>query len=93
MLRGSKPEGITTSPLIILCCRLPLRGSALQVIGDAFAAAARPAKGGFVRDALIASYPKLVSLLESSFARIQTESRIKVGLRYQRGDAQAFELL
>jgi hypothetical protein len=54
------------------------RADALRVIGDAFAAAARPSKGGFVRDALSSSYPRLVSLLEGAFARIQTESRLKV---------------
>ncbi|WIA17060.1 hypothetical protein OEZ85_013963 [Tetradesmus obliquus] len=50
---------------------------ALRVIGDAFAAAARPSKGGFVRDALGASYPRLLTLLEGAFARIQSESRLK----------------
>jgi hypothetical protein len=61
---------------------MPCRADALRVIGDAFAAAARPSKGGFVRDALSSSYPRLVSLLEGSFARIQTESRLKVRGKY-----------
>lgn len=50
------------------------------MMSDAFAAAARPSKGGFVRDALTSSFPKLVGLLEAAFNRIQTESRIKVCL-------------
>lgn len=55
------------------------RGEALRVLSEVFAAAARPSKGGFVRDALTASYPRLVSLLESTLNRIVTDSRIKVG--------------
>ncbi|KAF8065824.1 COG5 [Scenedesmus sp. PABB004] len=50
---------------------------ALRVVGDAFAAAARPSKGGFVRDALTGSYPRLVGLLEGAFDRITRESRLK----------------
>lgn len=61
---------------------LACRHDALRVISDAFAAAARPSKGGFVRDALTASYPKLVSMLEAAFTRIQNESRIKVGTKH-----------
>lgn len=49
------------------------------MLSEVFAAAARPSKGGFVRDALTASYPRLVSLLESTLNRIVTDSRIKVG--------------
>jgi hypothetical protein len=48
------------------------------VLSEVFAAAARPSKGGFVRDALTASYPRLVALLESTLNRIVTDSRIKV---------------
>eukprot|EP00879_Flechtneria_rotunda_P024949 GHRR01026476.1.p1 GENE.GHRR01026476.1~~GHRR01026476.1.p1 ORF type:complete len:481 (+),score=194.62 GHRR01026476.1:205-1647(+) len=50
---------------------------ALRVVGDAFSAAARPSKGGFVRDALTANYPKLVGLLEAAFNRVTNESRLK----------------
>ncbi len=35
-----------------------------------------------MRDALTSNYPKLVGLLEAAFNRIQTESRLKVGLVY-----------
>jgi hypothetical protein len=51
----------------------------MRVLSEAFAAAARPSKGGFVRDALAASYPRLVTLLEATLNRIITDSRIKVG--------------
>jgi hypothetical protein len=47
------------------------------VLTDAFTAASRPAKGAFVREALTASYPKLASLLEASFTRIATDTRVK----------------
>lgn len=57
----------------------PYRSEALRVLSEVFAAAARPSKGGFVRDALTASYPRLVTLLESTLNRINTDSRIKVG--------------
>lgn len=50
----------------------------LRLLGDAFASAARPSKGGFVRDALTAQFPRLVSLLEGAFGRITTESKLKV---------------
>eukprot|EP00775_Hariotina_reticulata_P013433 gene13433-13561_t len=50
---------------------------ALRSLSDVFAAAARPSRGGFVRDALTASYPRLVGLLEGAFNRILTESRLK----------------
>lgn len=48
------------------------------MLSEVFAAAARPSKGGFVRDALTSSYPRLVTLLESTVNRIITDSRIKV---------------
>ena len=48
------------------------------MLGDALAAAARPAKGGFVRESLTAQYPRLLTLLEGCFQRIATDSKIKV---------------
>jgi hypothetical protein len=65
--------------ICVVCCdSCHTRSEALRVLSEAFAAAARPSKGGFVRDALTSSYPRLVSLLESTVNRIVTDSRIKV---------------
>jgi hypothetical protein len=47
------------------------------VLGDAFAAAAKPSKGGFVREALSGGYPKLVAALEAAFARLQQDTRVR----------------
>ena len=58
--------------LLVFC-----RSDALQVLTDAFTTAARPTKGAFVREALTAAYPKLASLLEASFTRIATDTRVK----------------
>jgi hypothetical protein len=77
-VRDALSNAFLTACRISLLCIVYCRADALRVISDAFAAAARPSKGGFVRDALSSSYPRLVSLLEGAFARIQTESRLKV---------------
>ncbi|GBF91082.1 hypothetical protein Rsub_03938 [Raphidocelis subcapitata] len=50
---------------------------ALRVLGDAFGAAAKPAKGGFVREALSGGYPKLVAALEAAFERLQQDTRVR----------------
>lgn len=55
----------------------PHRSEALRVLGEAFAAAARPSKGGFVREALSAGYPRLAAALEAAFARLQQETRAR----------------
>jgi hypothetical protein len=47
------------------------------VLGDAFGAAAKPAKGGFVREALSGGYPKLVAALEAAFERLQQDTRVR----------------
>ncbi|EFJ53077.1 component of oligomeric golgi complex 5 [Volvox carteri f. nagariensis] len=44
---------------------------------DAFASVAKPGKGGFVRDTLTASYPRLAGLLEAMFERLTAETTIK----------------
>jgi hypothetical protein len=53
------------------------RSEALRVLGDTFAAAAKPSKGGFVREALSGGYPKLVAALEAAFARLQQDTRVR----------------
>jgi hypothetical protein len=77
------PDGCRTlsARLLLYCCctaASPRRSEALRCLSDVFAAAARPSRGGFVREALTASYPRLVALLEASFNRILAESRLKV---------------
>ena len=49
----------------------------MRVLGDAFGSASKPAKGGFVRDALSSGYPTLVAALETAFARLQQETSVK----------------
>lgn len=47
------------------------------MLSDAFGAAAKPSKGGFVREALAAGYPKLVAALEAAFTRLQQDTRVR----------------
>lgn len=47
------------------------------MLGDALAAASKPSKGGFVREALSAGYPKLATALEAAFSRLQTDTRVR----------------
>lgn len=47
------------------------------MLGEAFNTAAKPSKGGFVREALSAGYPKLVAALEAAFARLQQDTRVR----------------
>jgi len=65
------PEGKT-----LLCTRF--WDDAVRVLGDAFASVSRPStKAGFLRDALVASYPKLAHTFESMFERLATETTMK----------------
>ncbi|KAL6753805.1 component of oligomeric golgi complex 5 [Haematococcus lacustris] len=51
---------------------------AVRVLAEVFAATAKPStKAGFVRDALVAGYPKLAQLLETSFQKLLNETSIK----------------
>jgi hypothetical protein len=59
-------------PLLRLC-----RQAVLGAMSDAFASAAKPAKGAFVREALTAGYPKLVALLETAFSRLQADTQVR----------------
>lgn len=43
-------------------------------MSDSFAAAFGTARGGFVRDALVAGYPRLAGLLEGAAARVLRDS-------------------
>jgi hypothetical protein len=53
------------------------RQAVLGALSDAFASAAKPAKGAFVREALTAGYPKLVGLLEAAFSRLQADTQVR----------------
>lgn len=63
------------------------------MLADAFAALTRPStKAGFVRDALVAAYPKLAQLLETMFERLVTETSMK-GVLPAVGPEQLTQLL
>ncbi|KXZ51911.1 hypothetical protein GPECTOR_11g39 [Gonium pectorale] len=49
----------------------------VRAASDAFASVSRPGKGGFVRDSLTASYPRLASMIEAMFDRLSAETTIK----------------
>ncbi|KAL6762845.1 component of oligomeric golgi complex 5 [Haematococcus lacustris] len=60
----------------LLCSRF--WNEAVRVLAEVFAATAKPStKAGFVRDALVAGYPKLAQLLETSFQKLLNETSIK----------------
>lgn len=84
-------QGLCTHPTHA-CVRLLSRSEALRVLGDAFASASKPAKGGFVREALTSGYPQLVSALETAFVRLQQDTRVK-GVPPAVGAEQLPELL
>lgn len=46
----------------------------MAAASDAFASAFSTARGGFVRDTLVAGYPRLVGLLEGVVARVLRDS-------------------
>ena len=62
-------------------CRLlaPCREVMVKVLESAMAAAAAPARGGFVREALTAQYPRLALLLESTFQRLVQDTDVRPG--------------
>lgn len=49
----------------------------VKVLESAMAAAAAPARGGFVRESLTAQYPRLALLLESTFQRLVQDTDVK----------------
>ncbi|KAJ9521259.1 hypothetical protein QJQ45_022970, partial [Haematococcus lacustris] len=60
----------------LLCSRF--WDEAVRVLAEVFAATAKPStKAGFVRDALVAGYPKLAQLLETSFQKLLNETSVK----------------
>jgi hypothetical protein len=42
--------------------------------------AASTAKGGFVRDALVGSFPRMATLLEEAFSKLQRETNVSTCL-------------
>jgi hypothetical protein len=55
-----------------LCCRS--RVGAL--LTEQLAAASMPAKGGFVREALISSFPRLATLLDDLFEKLRHDTEV-----------------
>lgn len=55
------------------CCREKLTAA----VSEAMAGAASTAKGGFVRDALVGSYPRLAALLEESLTKLQRDTDVR----------------
>lgn len=62
-------------PGVMSGCRAKL----MRCVTDCLAAAANPAKGGFVREALTGSYPKLASLLEAMFQKLRHDTEVVIG--------------
>jgi len=50
------------------------RARLVRLAGDCMGTAANPAKGGFVREALINQYPKLAALLEDALHKIRRDT-------------------
>lgn len=57
----------------------PCRDVMVKVLESAMAAAAAPARGGFVRESLTAQYPRLALLLESTFQRLVQDTDVRAG--------------
>lgn len=64
----------TLDPPAHTACTVRRRAKATAAACDAFAAAFSTARGGFVRDSLVAGYPRLAGLLEAVVARAQRDS-------------------
>lgn len=54
-------------------CRDKLTGA----VGEAMAVAASAAKGGFVRDALVGSFPRMATLLEEALVKLQRDTNVR----------------
>jgi hypothetical protein len=61
-----------------ICCMA--RARMTKSLTEAMAAASNPAKGGFVREALISTYPKLDAMLEATFERLQRETEVRLSV-------------
>lgn len=46
-------------------------------LAEQMAAAATPAKGGFVREALISSFPRLATLLDDLFEKLRQDTSVR----------------
>lgn len=74
---------VCTGPLQQASCTQALtprdacRARACAAMGECFAAAFNTARGAFVREALIAGYPRLAALLEDTAARLARDSDVK----------------
>ena len=60
-------------PRAVLGCRARL----VRLASDCMGTAANPAKGGFVREALINQYPKLAALLEDTLHKIRRDTEVR----------------
>ena len=52
------------------------RARLVRLAGECMGTAANPAKGGFVREALINQYPKLAALLEDTLHKIRRDTEV-----------------
>lgn len=52
------------------------RAQVVRVASECMGTAANPAKGGFVREALINQYPKLAGLLEDTLHKIRRDTEV-----------------
>ena len=57
---------------------LPPRSQLVRLASECLATAANPAKGGFVREALINSYPKLAALMEDTLHKIRRDTEVLI---------------
>ena len=73
-----------TNALNDQCLDAAVRSQLVRVASECLATAANPAKGGFVREALINSYPKLAALMEDTLHKIRRDSEVPFVPAWQR---------
>lgn len=70
-MHSTQPQPTTPKPHLLPVHR---RSRAIAALSDTFASAFGTARGGFVRDTLVAGYPRLAGLLEGAVAHALRDS-------------------
>lgn len=50
----------------------------MRTVTECMATAANPAKGGFVREALINSYPRLAAMMEDMLQKLRRDTEVRL---------------
>lgn len=53
----------------------------MRTVTECMATAANPAKGGFVREALINSYPRLAAMMEDTLQKLRRDTEVRLNPR------------